>query len=207
MYRYLSKLLMRYLVFITIALVLLSSCGTARIKKVRVVMGEDEIVSVQKNRSSEVNSSLDIAAASENDLSATTEEIETGVSEVILSPSRKIPTLSFPEEGEVVSNPNEIDERVALAYKAERHARRAYSNLMAAGITAGVGFIFPPLFLASLILFIIGVIYYSRASRARYITEFGERRRKAAFIWLMINVALGLIVLLLTTFILLIFFL
>lgn len=198
---------MRYLVFITIALVLLSSCGTARIKKVRVVMGEDEIVSVQKNRSSEVNSSLDIAAASENDLSATTEEIETGVSEVILSPSRKIPTLSFPEEGEVVSNPNEIDERVALAYKAERHARRAYSNLMAAGITAGVGFIFPPLFLASLILFIIGVIYYSRASRARYITEFGERRRKAAFIWLMINVALGLIVLLLTTFILLIFFL
>lgn len=198
---------MRYLVFITIALVLLSSCGTARIKKVRVVMGEDEIVSVQKNRSSEVNSSLDIAAASENDLSATTEEIETGVSEVILSPSRKIPTLSFPEEGEVVSNPNEIDERVALAYKAERHARRAYSNLMAAGITAGVGFIFPPLFLASLILFIIGVIYYSRASRARYITEFGERRRKAAFIWLMINVALGLIVLLLTTFILLILFL
>ena len=198
---------MRYLVFITIVLVLLSSCGTARIKKVRVVMGEDEIVSVQKNRSSEVNSSLDIAAASENDLAATTEEIETGVSEVILSPSRKIPTLSFPEEGEVVSNPNEIDERVALAYKAERHARRAYSNLMAAGITAGVGFIFPPLFLASLILFIIGVIYYSRASRARYITEFGERRRKAAFIWLMINVALGLIVLLLTTFILLILFL
>ena len=198
---------MRDLVFITIALVLLSSCGTARIKKVRVVMGEDEIVSVQKNRSSEVNSSLDIAVASENDLTATAEEIETGVSEVILSPARKIPTLSSPEEGEVVSNPNEIDERVALAYKAERHARRAYSNLMAAGITAGVGFIFPPLFLASLILFIIGVIYYSRASRARYITEFGERRRKAAFIWLMINVALGLIVLLLTTFILLIFFL
>lgn len=198
---------MRDLVFITIALVLLSSCGTARIKKVRVVMGEDEIVSVQKNRSSEVNSSLDIAVASENDLTATAEEIETGVSEVILSPSRKIPTLSSPEEGEVVSNPNEIDERVALAYKAERHARRAYSNLMAAGITAGVGFIFPPLFLASLILFIIGVIYYSRASRVRYITEFGERRRKAAFIWLMINVALGLIVLLLTTFILLILFL
>lgn len=198
---------MRDLVFITIALVLLSSCGTARIKKVRVVMGEDEIVSVQKNRSSEVNSSLDIAVASENDLTATAEEIETGVSEVILSPSSKIPTLSSPEEGEVVSNPNEIDERVALAYKAERHARRAYSNLMAAGITAGVGFIFPPLFLASLILFIIGVIYYSRASRARYITEFGERRRKAAFIWLMINVALGLIVLLLTTFILLILFL
>jgi hypothetical protein len=198
---------MRYLVFITIVLVLLSSCGTARIKKVRVVMVEDEIVSVQKNRSSQVNSSLDIAAASENVLAATTEEIETGVSEVILSPSRKIPTLSFPEEGEVVSNPNEIDERVALAYKAERHARRAYSNLMAAGITAGVGFIFPPLFLASLILFIIGVIYYSRASRAHYITEFGERRRKVAFIWLMINVALGLIVLLLTTFILLIFFL
>lgn len=198
---------MRDLVFITIALVLLSSCGTARIKKVRVVMGEDEIVSVQKNRSSEVNSSLDIAVASENDLTATAEEIETGVSEVILSPARKIPTLSSPEEGEVVSNPNEIDERVALAYKAERHARRAYSNLMAAGITAGVGFIFPPLFLASLILFIIGVIYYSRASRARYITEFGERRRKAAFIWLMINVALGLIVLLLTTFILLILFL
>ena len=198
---------MRDLVFITIALVLLSSCGTTRIKKVRVVMGEDEIVSVQKNRSSEVNSSLDIAVASENDLTATAEEIETGVSEVILSPSRKIPTLSSPEEGEVVSNPNEIDERVALAYKAERHARRAYSNLMAAGITAGVGFIFPPLFLASLILFIIGVIYYSRASRVRYITEFGERRRKAAFIWLMINVALGLIVLLLTTFILLILFL
>lgn len=198
---------MRDLVFITIALVLLSSCGTARIKKVRVVMGEDEIVSVQKNRSSEVNSSLDIAVASENDLTATAEEIETGVSEVILSPARKIPTLSSPEEGEVVSNPNEIDERVALAYKAERHARRAYSNLMAAGITAGVGFIFPPLFLASLILFIIGVIYYSRASRVRYITEFGERRRKAAFIWLMINVALGLIVLLLTTFILLILFL
>ena len=198
---------MRYLVFITIALVLLSSCGTARIKKVRVVMGEDEIVSVQKNRYSEVNSSLDIAVASENDLTATAEEIETGVSEVILSPSRKIPTLSSPEEGEVVSNPNKIDERVALAYKAERHARRAYSNLMAAGITAGVGFIFPPLFLASLILFIIGVICYSRASRARYITEFGERRRKAAFIWLMINVALGLIVLLLTTFILLILFL
>lgn len=198
---------MRDLVFITIALVLLSSCGTARIKKVRVVMGEDEIVSVQKNRSSEVNSSLDIAVASENDLTATAEEIETGVSEVILSPSSKIPALSSPEEGEVVSNPNEIDERVAVAYKAERHARRAYSNLMAAGITAGVGFIFPPLFLASLILFIIGVIYYSRASRARYITEFGERRRKAAFIWLMINVALGLIVLLLTTFILLILFL
>lgn len=207
MYRYLSKLLMRYLVFFIIALVLLSSCGTARIKKVRVVIDEDEIVGVQKNGSSQVNSSLDIAAASENDLAATTEEIETGVSEVILSPSRKIPTLSFPEEGEVVSNPNEIDERVALAYKAERHARRAYSNLMAAGITAGVGFIFPPLFLASLILFIIGVIYYSRASRAWYITEFGERRRKAAFIWLMINVALGLIVLLLTTFILLILFL
>lgn len=198
---------MRYLVFFIIALVLLSSCGTARIKKVRVVIDEDEIVGVQKNGSSQVNSSLDIAAASENDLAATTEEIETGVSEVILSPSRKIPTLSFPEEGEVVSNPNEIDERVALAYKAERHARRAYSNLMAAGITAGVGFIFPPLFLASLILFIIGVIYYSRASRAWYITEFGERRRKAAFIWLMINVALGLIVLLLTTFILLILFL
>jgi hypothetical protein len=198
---------MRYLVFFTIALVLLSGCGTARIKKVRVVMDDDQIVNIQKNRSSEVNSSLDIAASSENDLTATTEEIETGVSEVILSPSRKIPKLSFPEEAEVVSNPNEIDERVALAYKAERHARRAYSNLMAAGITAGVGFIFPPLFLASLILFIIGVIYYSRASRARYITEFGERRRKAAFIWLMINVALGLIVLLLTTFILLIFFL
>ena len=198
---------MRHLVFITIVLVLLSSCGTARIKKVRVVMGEDEIVSAQKNRSTEVNSSLDIAAASENDLAATTEEIEAGVSEVILSPLIKIPTLSSPGEGEVVSNPNEIDERVALAYKAERHARRAYSNLMAAGITAGVGFIFPPLFLASLILFIIGVIYYSRASRARYITEFGERRRKAAFIWLMINVALGLIVLLLTTFILLILFL
>ena len=198
---------MRYLVFFTIALVLLSGCGTARIKKVRVVMNDDQIVNIQKNRSSEVNSSLDIAASSENNLTATTEEIETGVSEVILSPSRKIPTLSFPEEGEVVSNPNEIDERVALAYKAERHARRAYSNLMAAGITAGVGFIFPPLFLASLILFIFGVIYYSRASRARYITEFGERRRKAAFIWLMINVALGLIVLLLTTFILLILFL
>lgn len=198
---------MRYLVFFAIALVLLSGCGAARIKKVRVVMDDDQIVNIQKNRSSEVNSSLDIAASSENDLTATTEEIETGVSEVILSPSRKIPTLSFPEEGEVVSNPNEIDERVALTYKAERHARRAYSNLMAAGITAGVGFIFPPLFLASLILFIIGVIYYSRASRARYITEFGERRRKAAFIWLMINVALGLIVLLLTTFILLIFFL
>jgi len=198
---------MRYLVFFTIALVLLSGCGTARIKKVRVVMDDDEIVNIQKSRSFEVNSSVDVATVSENDLIATTEEVESGVSEVILSPSRKIPTLSVTEQDEVASSPNEIDERVALAYRAERHARRAYSNLMAAGITTGVGFIFPPLFLASLILFIIGVIYYSRANRARYITEFGERRRKAAFVWLMINVALGLLVLLLATFILLIFFL
>jgi len=198
---------MRYLVFFTIALVLLSGCGTARIKKVRVVMDDDEIVNIQKSRSFEVNSSVNVATVSENDLIATTEEVESGVSEVILSPSRQIPTLSVTEQDEVASSPNEIDERVALAYRAERHARRAYSNLMAAGITTGVGFIFPPLFLASLILFIIGVIYYSRANRARYITEFGERRRKAAFVWLMINVALGLLVLLLATFILLIFFL
>lgn len=198
---------MRYLVLFTIGLVLLSSCGTARIKKVRVVMDEDEIVDIQNNRSVELNSSADLAAVSEKDLMATTDLIKPIVSDADPSPFTKNRAFSDTNQDEVTTTPNEIDERIALAYKAERHARRAYSNLMAAGITAGVGFIFPPLFLASLILFIIGVIYYSRASRARYITEFGERRRKAAFIWLMINVALGLIVLLLTTFILLILFL
>jgi hypothetical protein len=71
---------------------------------------------------------------------------------------------------EAKEEPEELDEEsLDQAYLAERQAKRAFGFL-----TAGIVSLLLPYL--GIIFFIIGLVNYSRASKSRYITPFGEKR-------------------------------
>jgi hypothetical protein len=98
----------------------------------------------------------------------------------LVSESAEIETEKIDPE---VEEPTEA-EKIRVAYRAEKDAKRSMVLL----ILSSAFFLLPPLVLAATILMGIGIFFYVRATRARFITPFGEKRQRTATIFLIISI-------------------
>lgn len=94
-------------------------------------------------------------------------------------------------------NPDKDEQIIQEAYEAERAANTSFI-LMLVGLIS----IFAPYL--GIIPFIIGLIFYAKSDRSRYITQFGERKQRSAEVVMIID---GIILVLWLLLILTLFFL
>lgn len=199
---------MRYLATLLI-LILLSACGTNRIRYVRAKGQPQKIVdaSVTENRSENHNNDLVIAQS------------ESGIEEVYEStqyidpPSDNQPDQAKNRVSELTTEKeifqeNEKDPRLDAAKDAEKYARKSRKNLRLSVIFLGLSFI-PFLsilfFIPAFILLIIGGIQYAIANSSRYITQKGQDMLKTAKVYLLVWLIIVLLILLLSLAIVFIF--
>jgi hypothetical protein len=178
---------MRYFTFLVLLVFLLSSCGflgpaNGKLRYVKTDQGTTFVLdradettadlfeseSLQKEESTipEVNEfnskATDFTVASEHiSIKRNVEDIE---------------TIAQPLE----LNPDEDERIVAQAYEAERAANTSFI-LMVIGLVSA----FAPYL--GIIPFFIGLYFYSKSDRSRYITQYGERRLQSAQVVLIID--------------------
>ena len=102
---------------------------------------------------------------------------------------------------------NETIQKVKLALQAERKALSSRNQLIVSTATLPLTFLFPPIFLLSLIAFILGAVNFGKSNNARYITPDGERYLSTSKIFLTISSVIITIIVLLVGLALLFFFL
>lgn len=187
---------MKKFVFAAVILIVLSSCGAFKnhgnsLRLVRV--GEKEEILVERKKEQ---------PALQNGSKTVNEEMITGSNEVTAEASAELAIIQFtknqapiekasidlekiePEEEE----PTEA-EMIRQAYRAEKDAKRSMVLL----ILSTAFYVLAPLLVAATILMGIGIFYYVRASRARYITPFGEKRQRTAMVFLILSIV-GLLI-------------
>jgi hypothetical protein len=87
-------------------------------------------------------------------------------------------------------NPDEDERIIQEAYDAERAANTSFILLLVGLISAFFPYI-------GIIPFLIGLIFYSKGDRSRYITQFGERKLRSAKVVMIIDSVILLLWLLL----------
>lgn len=180
--------------------ILLLSCGTERIQLVKTDYEKREVIQV---------SEAEVAEISEASNSITTSQIEEPIivnSEDNLS-ANDLVSVNNPRINQEEPIEDETMQKVKSALKAEHRARSSRNALITSTATLPVTFIFPPIFILSLIFFIIGAIKLSGANNSRYITPDGERYISSAKIFLTISAVIITIIMLLTALLLVLFFL
>ena len=181
-------------------LILLLSCGTERIQLVKTDYEKHEVIQVSEE---------DVAENSEAKNSIANSQIE----ETIIASSHdnvfavNVVSEDSPNILEEEPIDDETMQKVKSALKAEHRARSSRNALITSTATLPVTFIFPPIFILSLIFFIIGAIKLSGANNSRYITPDGERYISSAKIFLTISAVIITIIMLLTALLLVLFFL
>lgn len=182
---------MKKFVFAAVILTVLSSCGAFKNhgNSLRLVkVGEKEEILVERKKeqpvlqdgSKTVNGEM-IAGSNEVTAEASAEPaiIQFTKSQAAIEKASIDLEKIEPEEEE----PTEA-EMIRQAYRAEKDAKRSMVLL----ILSTAFYVLAPLVVAATILMGIGIFYYVRASRARYITPFGEKRQRTATVFLILSV-------------------
>lgn len=187
-----------FLLFVTS--ILLFSCGTERIQLVKTDYQKPEVITVSKDDVIEVNVIENYVEDKHNEMREPVNN-----QDQIISASQ----ISLDDKQELRDNPDDDEtiNKVKTALKAEHRARSSRNALITSTATLPLTILFPPIFLLSLIFFIIGAVKLSGANNARYITPDGERYISAAKIFLTISAVIITIIILLTAFLLVVFFL
>lgn len=181
---------MKKFAFAIVVLILFSSCGLMHPngKSLRLVkVGEKEEVLIERKK----EKVEDQTALFINPPQASTEVVTIQASSddkpLLNTPNKRLVSESAHTETEKidpeVEEPTEA-EKIRVAYRAEKDAKRSMVLL----ILSSAFFLLAPLVLAATILMGIGIFYYVRASRARFITPFGEKRQRTATIFLIISI-------------------
>jgi hypothetical protein len=181
--------------------VILASCGTSKIQLVKT--DNDTRVIVESPTREEYTTHKE----KPREINTLSERFEES-SLVSISPDNLVISSKADDEQieELVAD-DETVQKVKSALLAERKAYSSRNQLITSTSTLPFTFLFPPIFLLSLIFFIIGVVNFGKANTARYITPEGERYVSSARIFLTISSAIITIIILLAALVLLFFFL
>jgi hypothetical protein len=176
---------MRFYLIILLLPVLIA-CGSARIKTVRTTEIDREIVMAAPTASG--SDGTDLAKRSTTPENTTVhsdalpfDDSSEDIKETPLSPAPRT-TEDDPE----ISN----SEKLSAAIATERKAKRGKNLLTSSFIVTLFSWLFPPILLASIVLLILGIIHYSEAKNARFITLQGERHLKRTKGMLLANIIL-----------------
>lgn len=169
---------------------LLSSCGNlskrqGHLRFVRV--NKQEIPVIEKNESpaqaiyqqkNDANSStFSIANSQEKPLESLDEKSS------FVTPKLEFSATIQNDLEPDIDNPEDESKILEQAIRSENSANASFFLFISSSIAA----LIPFTVLFSLIPFIIGIIFYSRAKNSRYITPFGEKRLNTSKTFLIIN--------------------
>lgn len=189
------------LIQLLILCLIVTSCGTGKIKYVRTKGQPQEIV---QNTESFTRPATNVQSNPTLASIEPTENIQTAeLDEVELN---EAPSIA-PKENKSVENTSQTsDSRVSEAFRAERKAKSSRGVLIASTALMPIVF-FPFATLAGIILLIIGAIQFGKANRSRYITVPGERALSQAKIFLIISSSILALIAILIAVTLVVFFL
>jgi len=192
---------MKYVLFFLTLSFLVASCGSLNNGKLRYVK--------TNNPSREV---IEIPTKStETDdrtfTSATTTTIETPIQSSDITPSdaeiQADTEIAYQQELQQTNVDDSLEQANAEIVD---QAIQAEKNAKAAAIQSGIGFITPLIPLLGIIMTILGLVFYKRASKSRYITLEGERNLRLSRVFLIIDaVIIGISVLFVLFFLVLVF--
>jgi hypothetical protein len=192
---------MRYTSYLFLLVLALSSCsvygpGNGKLRYVRSDKGE--IAIVERTENEHLNSFQDLEKANISVVDYTAEALPEQKVNLTDQGSIALDKVSV-EKTEETAKPKDLnpdlDERILdEAYEAERAANTSFILLLAGLISAIAPYL-------GIIPFIIGLIFYAKSDRSRYITQFGERKQRSAqavmiidtvilSLWLLLIVAL-----------------
>lgn len=192
---------MKYVLFFLTLSCLVASCGSFNNGKLRFVKTDNvqrEIIEA---------SAKSVETKDRTHSFATTTSIETPVqssdvdrsdaeiaSDIAIEQQQDIPQTSIDDSLEQANS-----EIVDQALQADRNAK-------AAAIQSGIGIVTPFIPLLGIIMTILGLVFYKRASKSRYITLAGERNLRLSRVFLIIDaVIIGISLLFLLFFLVLMF--
>ena len=178
-------------IFLSIfVLAILTACGTSKIRYVRS-KGEPQKVIQQEERNQLALKEVEKTSSSivEEAITSTEEDVAPTYSEV----EDLFESIVEIEENVTVADdePKTVDkDKIYAALRAEQNAKRSKALLISSTATFIASVILPFAFLAAIILYVIGNVYYTRANNSRYITLEGERHLRVAEIFNIISIVL-----------------
>ncbi len=181
---------MKKFAFAIVVLILLSSCGLMHPngRSLRLVkVGEKEELLIERKKEKVEDQTALFINSPQTSTEVVTIEASSDEKPLLNTANKRLVSESAQIETEridpEVEEPTEA-EKIRVAYRAEKDAKRSMVLL----ILSSAFFLLAPLVLAATILMGIGIFYYVRASRARFITPFGEKRQRTATIFLVISI-------------------
>lgn len=177
--------IMRFYLIILLLPVLIA-CGSARIKTVRTTEIDREIVIAAPTASGSDGTDLAKRSTTPENTTVHSDDLpfddsSEDIKETPLSPAPR----TTEDDSEIINS-----EKLSAAIATERKAKRGKNLLTSSFIVTLFSWLFPPILLASIVLLILGIIHYSEAKNARFITLQGERHLKRAKGMLLANIIL-----------------
>jgi hypothetical protein len=192
---------MKYVLFFFTLSILVASCGSFNNGKLRFVKTENaqrEIIET---------SAKSVKTEDRTHSFATTTSIETPVqsSDVDRSDAEIASDIAIEQKQDIQQT--SIDDSLEQANsEIVDQALQAERNAKAAAIQSGIGIVTPFIPLLGIIMTILGLVFYKRASKSRYITLAGERNLRLSRVFLIIDaVIIGISLLFLLFFLVLLF--
>lgn len=182
--------IMRYTSYLFLLVLVLSSCsiyspGNGKLRYVRSEKGEISIVERSEKGHSIATQDLEkenvlVVENSTEILSQQNESLRDEVNKEVID-SDKVSNEKVSERAEPKDLNPDLDERIIdEAYEAERAANTSFILMLVGLISAFAPYL-------GIIPFIIGLIFYTKSDRSRYITQFGERKQQSARVVMIID--------------------
>jgi hypothetical protein len=184
--------------------IVLTSCGILNSGngKLRYVRSEKGEITVVERQEKDPVQFSEVAANNKEESNSETEETTSVLKEyssvagpdaIVLTEDKNTQKKSEIPQQPLDLNPDEDERIIDEAYEAERAANTSFI-LMVVGLISAIA---PYL---GIIPFFIGLYFYSKSDRSRYITQFGERKQRSAQVVMIIDtVILSLWLLLIVT--------
>lgn len=179
---------MRYTSYLFLLVLVLSSCsiyspGNGKLRYVRSDKGEIAIVERAEKEVSTISQDQEKIALNENIAETLPDQKvilidhgSDGSDQLDKVSQEEIDQTALPKD----LNPD-LDERIIdEAYEAESAANTSFILMLVGLISAFAPYL-------GIIPFIIGLIFYAKSDRSRYITQFGERKQRSAQVVMIID--------------------
>jgi hypothetical protein len=192
---------MKYVLFFLTLSILVASCGSFNNGKLRFVKTNNtqrEIIVTSAKSDEKEDRTHSFATTTTIETPNQSSDVNRSDAEITsdrtIEPQQDIQQSSIDD-----SLTQDNSEIVDQAFQAERNAK-------AAAIQSGIGIVTPFIPLLGIIMTILGLVFYKKANRSRYITLAGERNLRLSRVFLIIDaVIIGLSLLFLLFFLVLLF--
>ena len=183
---------MKYvLIFLTLSF-LVASCGSFHNGKLRYVKTNNiprEIIEPSAKSIETEDRTHPVVTSSSVETTIQTSDVNRSSADIISDQTI--------EQQEEIQQPNMDDSLAQDNSETLGQAIQAERNAKAAAIQSGIGLVTPFIPLLGIIMTILGLVFYKRASKSRYITLDGERNLRLSRVFLIIDAAIiGLYILL-----------